>query len=532
MGWRDLFNRGGQRESSTAGLADTVELLQERLAELEREDVGWQRVDGESGTEFSRDALRGIMGLSRLAYLKSPLVNRAVSLQASYVFGQGISLKAHDPAVDTIVQGWWQDRANRAELSSHQALILKEVDLQVDGNLFYVLFTNRSDGRVIIRSLPVDEVTDILMNPDDRRDPWYYKREWTETVWNLAKGSTTTTRKVAYYPDWQYQPQGGHPASIGGNPIMKDHPIYHRKVGGLQNMRFGLPETYAALDWAKAYKEFLEDRLTVSRGLSKFIAKLTVSGGSRGVAAAKARLGTTVGTGGSSRETNPAPVTPSIFIQGEGAGNLEPIKLGGATIHPDEGRRFMLMAAAALGWSEQFFGDSQVGALATAKALDRPAELRIRDRQLLWAEDLQELAGYVIAQAIAAPKSGFSGAQDLTVEVGFPPILEHDFAQTMGGVVDALTAAVASDPPLLDDGERRRALVTVLRGLMEMDDEAATPKTGTETEPETTEAREAEKPVKITQKDILATAKWARERLSAEDAALVCAGLDEEAEGA
>ena len=39
---------------------------------------------------------------------------------------------------------------------------------------------------------------------------------------------------------------------------------------------------------------------------------------------------------------------------------MEPIRLGGVTIHPDEGRRFLLMAAAATGWAEQFFGDSQL----------------------------------------------------------------------------------------------------------------------------------------------------------------------------
>jgi hypothetical protein len=155
------------------------------------------------------------------------------------------------------------------------------------------------------------------------------------------------------------------------------------KVGGLSEMQFGIPETYQALDWARAYKEFLEDWATIVKSLSRFAWKMTVPQGSDGVAVAQSVLGSTVSL--ESGENNPAPPAGSAFVE-SGEFNLQAMPKTGATIQADDGRRLLLMALAAFGIPETFTGDVSVGTLATAESLDRPTELKFRDRQTLWQD--------------------------------------------------------------------------------------------------------------------------------------------------
>ena len=121
-------------------LADNLELLQETLAalELQQEDMGWFRLNQEGEREFSREGLHRIIVRSRLMYLSSPIINRGVNVQAMYVWAQGVNIQATDPAVNEVVQAFLDDPKNQTELTSHQARTLKEVDLQVLGNLFFV----------------------------------------------------------------------------------------------------------------------------------------------------------------------------------------------------------------------------------------------------------------------------------------------------------------------------------------------------------------------------------------------------------
>lgn len=499
MGLRDWLTEAFRDEPAPTGgptlalalrenqqLEDSLELMQERLAELELaiEDEGWQRLTGDGERELSRDGLRRIARMSRLSFLKNPLINRAVTLQAMYVWGQGVNIEARHPDVDAVVQSFLDDPKNQAELTSHQARVLKEIDLQVDGNVFFVLFPDPADGKVRVRSIPPDEVVDIITNPDDAKDVWYYKRTWNLRSFDPTAGVTALQSQTAYYPDWRYSPTASKPQTIGQSPVQWETPVYHVKVGGMSDMRFGVPETYAALDWARAYKSFLEDWATITRALSRFAWNLTAKGGARGVAAAKTKLGTTLATGGSaqSTETNPPPVTGSTFISAEGV-KLDPVRTSGATTSAEDGRRMLLMVAAATGLPESFFGDVSVGTLATAKSLDRPTELKFRDRQTLWADVLNDIFQFVIDWAARSPGGALNtGDQvdpaalhvqlqddpqtgepiDRYVAIDFPAILEHDVDATVGAIVNAATLAGHPSANTIDPKLLTKLLLTAL----------------------------------------------------------------------
>ena len=438
-------------------LSSSLELLEERLAELEtltRDDEGWNLVTGDGVNELSRDGLDMIVRRSRLMYLANPLINRGVEVQRLYVFGQGVSVAAEDEAVNEVVKSF--RRLNKRELS-HQALGAKEVELAVTGNLFFRLFPNISDGAVRVRTVPVEEIRAVVSNPEDRSELWYYLRAWTDAQGRLQE---------MLYPDWEY-PESKRPPMymVDGRNYSIDWstPICHVKVGGFAHMRFGIPETYSALDWARAYQQFLQDWFSIVKAYARFAWRHTGKGGAKGAAAVKTKLGTGV-TGASPTDRNPPPLPGALVSMGEGQ-SLDPIRTAGATTKAEDGRRGLLMVAAAVGLPETFFGDASVGSLATAKSLDRPTELKFRDRQMLHGDTLGGLFQFAIDWAMRAPSGPLPsslGEEERHIDIAWPPLLESDVKESVDAIVSAVTLSGKTDANVVDKRTLRRLLLSAL----------------------------------------------------------------------
>lgn len=430
--------------------------LSERLAELELalEDVGWMRMAYASDQEFSRHGMEKIVKLCRLMYLKNPLVQRAVLVQSYYVWGQDFSIEAKHPEVDAIIQRTLKDSKNASELMDAQAREHKEVEASTASNLFFAFFVNASTGATRIRTIPFEEIADIIYNPDDDQDPWYYKRVWTEKkfVAGLSNPQTTETR-TAYYPDWRHNPSGGHHNVIGGHPVV-EVPVYHAKAGGFPKWSFGVPWVYTIIDWARAYKEFLEDWASIVRTYKRFAWLFkTKKGGKKGVAKAKTKLNSTLST--DKYETNPLGTGAVAVMSGDQ--DLQPIKTAGAVTKAEDARQLLLMVCAGSGLPETFFGDVSKGNHATASTLDRPTELMFVARQGFWREVYGNICNFVVDQAVKALNGPLAGnveindfgelevimptdpetgePMDRTIDIHFPPILEH----SMKDIVEAAT---------------------------------------------------------------------------------------------
>ena len=221
----------------------TNELLRESIADLQLAlaDQGWQRTMMDGAREFDAAGRRKIAELSRVMFLKNPLINRAVTIQSQYVWAQGVSVTSDDEETQAFLDAFFADPKNASEFG-HQARTLKEQDLQVFGNLFFALFTDAIEGATRVRTIPADEIADIICNPDDAKEPWYYKRCWSQSILNMDSGATTHAERTAYYPALGFEPDDRRDA-IGGAPVLWDSPCYHVKVGSLSDMKFGVPET-------------------------------------------------------------------------------------------------------------------------------------------------------------------------------------------------------------------------------------------------------------------------------------------------
>ncbi len=463
------------------------DFLLERIAELEfaMEDQGWLRIGEENKFQFSRAALTAIINRSRTYYLNNPMVRRAANLSRFYVFGQGISVQAHHEEVDEVVQSFWHDPKNVAELTTLQALGQKDTQLMTDGNIFFVLFTNAITGRVRVRTIRVDEVEEIICDPEDERTPWFYKRKWSERRFNAVSGKHETSEKVAYYPDWKHDP-AEKVFAIAGKPVMWNSPVYHVAVGHMPWMTFGLPEFYPVLDWAKAYRGSIQDDVTRSEALSTFVWRSDVKGGAQKVAAAKAKLGTAASAYSGTSETNPTPVKGATAINTLGS-QLEPYNVAGATLRPDHNRALRQYVVTALDLPETFFGDADVGNHATAKTLDRPTELKYAERQALWRAILSRILEYAIRAAALAPRGMIFGREivdpfdpdvrtldlgtdsatglaiDNRIDVDFPMIVERDMQLLINALVTMATLDGKSLAGTVDMATLRRMLLTAMR---------------------------------------------------------------------
>lgn len=449
----DLQETNRETAVSLAIIKESMQRLEQTLYSPE-----WRAMTMQGEQEFTREGIRAITNIARIMRIKNPLIKRGVKILRLYVWAQGVSIAAADEEINATIQAFMDDERNQADFSSHQARGDRETDLQSDGNLFFRYFINHNNGRVRVRTVDPNEIDDIITNPEDKREPWFYRRSYTQTALD-----GTASVLTEYYPDWRFLPisKTGFTSVVAasgglGGKIIWDTPVMHILVNRLG--KWGICEYYDANDWAIAYKSFLEQLASVWSALARWSAKLTTKGGRRGVAAAKTKLNTTLVSGA---ETNPSPVSGSMFISGDGV-DLQPFRTAGATMSADDGRRLQLMAAMAFGFPETFWGDTKAGSLATAKSLDRPTELQVVDRQTLWRDIHQSVFQLVLLWAVKAPKGALrhlghveierDGNQilervvwnegvDGSVRISFPPVIEHDISETIKALTDAQTLA-------------------------------------------------------------------------------------------
>jgi hypothetical protein len=448
-----------KREIEDDTVTTLESLLPLALAEDEKE---WTELTtGKSTWNFSRDHIRKIVARSRLMYLVNPLIHRAVTVQELYVWGSGVSIDAEDPTVEEVVEDFLDNPKNQRVIGESWAE--REQQQRIDGNTFFIFFRNKRTGAARVRILPLDEVEDILFNPDDTKEPQYYIRSAKSGEYgSLYPGTVAENdRKRVAFPDVDYEPRS-RPASLkDGTPIDWESPVMHIKTGGLTGMKFGLPELYSALNWATGYKNILENFATILAAYAQMVMKITKAAGSKGRAAAKSRMNTLLNRSGGT-DSNPPKQIGSTFVS-SGDLDIQPIKTSNSTTAPDEARALRSMVASGSDTPEHFFGDSDLGNFATSETLDRPTELKMVSRQRMWMFIILRMCALVIRWSATAPlgklrQAGFTtknlvdpfdDSRTVTVThpqgnsvkmiVAFPSILERDVTDRVRSVVQAAT---------------------------------------------------------------------------------------------
>lgn len=443
-----------------------VSVLQESIAQLEADmsEPGWIRMVSEGEQEFSREGLKRITAVCRIMALKNPLVKRGLALRNSYIWGKGVDISAREPKINEEIQRFLDD--NERTFSGSQAREEINRALGTDGNVFLALFTSPMNGRVRVRSIPWDEITDVITNEEDSSEPQYYRREWWSEHRDPASGGLITQRKSAYYPALGYNPRT-RPAALNfssygdANPakVFWDAPVYHIKVNSQLNGKWGIPDSYAAVDWALAYKDFLTDWATLVKSLSRFAWRVTSPGSKQ--AQVRAKLTATPSVNPLTGEYQAAGATA---IQSPGQ-MLEAIPKSGATIDSESGRPLAAMVAAALDLPvTMLLGDpGVVGARATAETLDTPTELAMEARRAILGQAIDAILQYVIMQSVRTTGGKLTGTvvqddfqnqvvkirgkKDTTIDISWPDLDEVNIETVVKAIVEA--DSTGKIPPLV-----------------------------------------------------------------------------------
>lgn len=408
-------------------------------AQLMYEDMGWRRISAQADYEFDVDNLKRIATNARVYGVANPLIRRGLHVASAYVWGQGVQTYCENSNADALWKEFMADQGNHDELFSSFARETKEIELRCDGNLFFALFTKPSTGKVFLRSIHFDEITDIVCNPNDRTDIKYYRREWVESVFDEETGNYKSTNRVAYYPDWRYVPRQKK-TRIGAYPVYWDSPIMHVKVNAGTGDRFGKSELYSVMHYARAHTNFLNDWATLIKALSRiaFVMKSPLAKHEQ-IQGAIVDASEEYNEYG---ERNQNAGGTAITTDGT---SIQALPKSGATIDVGSGKAFIDQVCAGLGIPYTILmGDAATGNLATAKTLDRPTELSFRSRQELWTSVYKNLFTYLMRVNVnagnrslgrrgAALDRGYNDlrdnivlSDDVQLIVQWPSLLEHD----------------------------------------------------------------------------------------------------------
>jgi hypothetical protein len=464
----------GELQEQLRAEQETTLLLQEDIADLELmlEDRGWRKLAHSVTDEFSAQGRRALAANCRMMAVANPLIKRALLVRIGYIWGQGVTVTAVDGKaegedgsggqdVNAVVQDFWD--ANTATLTGSQAQEELERCLGTDGGVYLAAFTDPLAGVVRIRSTPTDEIVDILTNPEDRDEPWFYIREYVEQKLEAgyAPGTTRTRnqRTRVAHPALGYRPnQRIRTLSTGGQsgiPVRWDAPILHVPVNRLDGWKFGVPDVYAAIAWARMYRDFLVDWAQLTKSLAQFAWRKTSGTKGRAQAAAtkiQANAATSSPTGLPPLNGQSTAGKAAVGTSDE---TLEAIPKSGATIDANSGKPLAGMVAAGVGLPvTMLLADPGItGARATAETLDLPTILEMGMRRLLWQGKLTELLNYVIDQAATAPRGQLRGTVRIDawgrrvvtlagdtergLEWDWPPLVQTDPVQLIAAIVDA-----------------------------------------------------------------------------------------------
>ena len=338
--------------------------------------MNWETVSGYGG--YNEDERTRAVQDSQRMYKYAPLPRWIINLWTYYGIGSNVSIVCEDEAADNVWQEFWAADRNQKVISKD---CLDELSrwLLVTGERFHVFFASVQDGESTVRSIQPGQIKQILTNPDDLTEPWFYERQWT----------TGGKMRTMYYPDWevlfkgkvdQLWSEAQEEYTIAGELAQEDQttacvlftPFIQLDEGNIRGWPLLAPQ---GTSWFRAQREFMQDRATVAKGKAAFIRRYSVGGGSRAVASIQRTLASAFQYGGTS-ETNPPPVAGSSEVHNKAMDVTDLPMTTGAGDAKTDGEMFSWMAGIAGGVFPHYLGMGDAYRLATATSMEKPLNMQ------------------------------------------------------------------------------------------------------------------------------------------------------------
>ncbi len=388
-------------------MREATQTVEDQLA---LEDVGWINLGSTTSDAISGQARIVNLKLSRLYSVKDPLGKQSIRLWTDYTFGTGMvwSVNEDNEQTKKVLEAFWNAPENKSVLSNRGQR--KSSDkLLIDGEVFFCIFLG-AQGKATIRFVDPLEIAEIITNPEDKDEVQFYRRTWSDPQGNPHDTVYRSPANLANKPSVDMYSKG---VSATDDGI-----IYHLTYNTTTER--GNPLLLPALDWIKQYRRFLASRIAVILALARFAWRTKVKGGQAQVDAIKG-------------QTHGKEIPAGSDILENLGSDTTPIKTeSGATAAYRDGKMLLHQVCAAVGISEQYFGDISTGNLATAKTVELPMKKMFESYQSIWDGAYQDIDEIVLAHNKVPPDKWY-------VDRDFPEIDEDDVAAFAKAIMDTVT---------------------------------------------------------------------------------------------
>lgn len=331
---------------------------------------------------------------ARVLAANDPVTERILTIWTDYGFGLKVEVEPVEEGAREVWTEFWTAPRNQPILSERVIHELSDTLLE-DGEFFFVFFVSEDDAQVTVRVALTDEVKEIICDPDDAAVPVYYRREWQD-----VKGEADR----AYYRDWripddddlldevELDPEIPIAGAENSTATFMLHAAF--RLRGIKELR-GWPLLTTGAAWARAYKEFLENRAAVARAVAAVVDKLIVKGGSKQLDVIRSRFTAALDASGRYGLTD-VPEAGSTWLENEALTRQRmPLTTGAGDARVDGGA-LLAQAGLAGGIPPHLLGRGEVVRMAVADRMDDPIYRQFTRYQNFWSSVWNDVTNVVL----------------------------------------------------------------------------------------------------------------------------------------
>jgi hypothetical protein len=421
-----------------------------RLIDLIMRQRGYEIIGGVPGLQglslTEQDRIRAVEE-ARYMDFYDVQTNRAKSMWTDFGFGQRIDIEPVNDDAKPVWEEFWTAPRNSPLLKQRRLHDLSDVVVR-DGEEFFLLWFSTLDGEMTLRRLLTHEINEIVHAPDDEDIPLFYVR-------NVLGRNIGDNIKQIYYPDWQAffsYPDRLDAIEIPSGVVRADDDEMREHTGvvalpamlGKMNGR-GWPQLKRALEWSRAYRDFLGDRAAVARAVAMYVDKIKATGGSRAVNEIIASQRSSLVSGTDYLDTNPPPAPGSVWVENQALERSRvPLTTGAGDARMD-GMTLLGQFAAGSGAPLHWLGrPDAMQNRATAREALLPWIQQMERYQVFWTDVFSDMVEIVLRVKGQYGGEDFDGEYAANVTMEAPLDIDtDDFVRAIGAVVEAATNMAA-----------------------------------------------------------------------------------------
>lgn len=356
--------------------------------------------------------------------------------QAAKEASQVVSDQQDNDPIRNIWMEFVSDTENKLAFTTHKSLQVMLDQVITDGEKFYICFESPGVTPYLkVTEIPVEEIEEIIYDPNNRLRPVYYRRQFIEKKYNGANQQYEPdgAPKSLFYLD--YRITDDDLTKIKGIKIPKakigEGKVRHILINDLQTKTGirGVSELYASREWFRVFKEFMEGRAAINQAAQAISYVRKIKGGPAAVASMSGRIGG-LPTGESLDNTEvqklTRPVKAAVYNENQ-AVELDWMKTDtGAQNAKEDARMLLATGGAGVSTMVHYFGEGGDANLATAQSMELPMVKSYEDWQQFVEDFFIGWFEYVLRLANESedPKSISEDVQRFGIT--FPPIITQD----------------------------------------------------------------------------------------------------------